>query len=48
MADIVFTILDPTIESQREFEITSFESNMFMLIDIILILAIKKGIIQEY
>ncbi|MEH6986502.1 MurR/RpiR family transcriptional regulator [Cytobacillus firmus] len=48
LADIVFTILDPTIESQREFEITSFESNMFMLIDIILILAIKKGIIKEY
>jgi DNA-binding MurR/RpiR family transcriptional regulator len=48
MADIVFTVLDPTIESQREFQVTSFESNMFMLIDIILILAIKRGIIKEY
>ncbi|HZG71406.1 MAG TPA: MurR/RpiR family transcriptional regulator [Chondromyces sp.] len=48
MADIVFTVLDPTIESQQEFQVTSFESNMFMLIDIILILAIKRGIIKEY
>ncbi|KKK39751.1 RpiR family transcriptional regulator [Mesobacillus campisalis] len=48
MADIVFTVLDPTIESQQEFQVTSFESNMFMLIDIILILAVKQGIIKEY
>lgn len=48
IADIVFTVIDPTIESQREFEVTSFESNMFMLIDLLLILAIKKGIIKEY
>lgn len=48
MADIVFTVLDPTIESQHEFEVTSFESNMFMLIDLLLMLAIKKGIIKEF
>jgi RpiR family transcriptional regulator, carbohydrate utilization regulator len=48
MADIVFSVLDPTIESQREFQVTSFESNMFMLIDIILILAVKRGIMKEY
>ncbi|MDE5053222.1 MurR/RpiR family transcriptional regulator [Niallia taxi] len=47
-ADIVFTVLDPTIESQHEFEITSYESNMFMLIDLLLALAVKKGIITEY
>ncbi len=48
MADIVFTVLDPTIESQQEFQITSYESNMFMLIDLILSLAVKRGIIAEY
>ncbi len=48
LADIVFSVLDPTIESQQEFQVTSYESNMFMMIDIILILAIKKGIIKEY
>ncbi|MDT3425346.1 DNA-binding MurR/RpiR family transcriptional regulator [Paenibacillus forsythiae] len=47
IADIVFTVLDPTIESQNEFEVTSYESNMFMLIDLILLLAMKKGIIRK-
>lgn len=48
IADIVFTVLDPTIESQQEFEVTSFESNMFMLIDLLLIVAFKRGIVKEY
>jgi DNA-binding MurR/RpiR family transcriptional regulator len=48
IADIVFTVIDPTIESQQEFQVTSYETNMFMLIDIILTLAVKKGIIKEY
>ena len=48
IADIVFTVLDPTIDSQHEFEITSYESNMFMLVDLLLALAVKKGIITEY
>ncbi|MBU5214229.1 MurR/RpiR family transcriptional regulator [Heyndrickxia oleronia] len=48
LADIVFQVLDPTIESQQEFQVTSYESNMFMLIDIILTLAIKQGIIIEF
>ncbi|KML08508.1 MurR/RpiR family transcriptional regulator [Rossellomorea marisflavi] len=48
LADIVFPVFDPTIESQQEFQVTSYESNMFMLIDILLSLAIEQGIIEEY
>ena len=48
LSDLVFSVWDPTIESQREFQITSYESNMYMLIDIILMMAVQKGIIQEY
>ncbi len=48
LADIVFPVFDPTIESQQEFQVTSYESNMFMLIDIHLSLAIEQGIIEEY
>ena len=48
LSDFVFSVWDPTIESQREFQVTSYESNMYMLIDIILMMAVQKGIIQEY
>ncbi|ASB88205.1 MurR/RpiR family transcriptional regulator [Bacillus sonorensis] len=48
LADLVFPVIDPTIESQQEFQVTSYESNMMLLIDTLLSLAIQKGIIKEF